>query len=332
MGTADTLSTRLTERLGIAVPVTQAPVGSASCPALAAAVSNAGGLGMLAISWASPAAIRDAIRETKTLTSRPFGVNLVLELPQEERLAVALAEGVRLVSFFWGDPAPYVTSVHAAGGLVFHSAGDVAEAKAGVEAGADVVVAQGWEAGGHVRGEVATTTLVRAVVDAVSPTPVVAAGGISDGRGLVVALALGAEAAWIGTRFLASREARVHPVYQARLLATTETSTMMSSLFDGGWPDAPHRTLRNTTVRRWEAEGRPAAPGRPGEGDAIGADPDGRPIMRYSSKLPAFGATGETKRWRSTPVSQWASCARCSPQEKSSTAWSATPIRCCVGS
>ncbi|MDP9365967.1 MAG: nitronate monooxygenase, partial [Chloroflexota bacterium] len=138
----------------------QAPVGGASTPGLAAAVSNAGGLGTLSLTWRSPETARALIRETRRLTDRPFAVNLVLEWDPTERLAIALAEGVRVVSFFWGDPAPFVPGVHDAGALVIHAVASAEEAQRAVAAGVDLVVAQGWEAGGHVWGEVATLALV----------------------------------------------------------------------------------------------------------------------------------------------------------------------------
>ena len=138
--------------------------------------------------------MRRRIRETRALTSLPFGVNLNLEFPQEERLAACLDEGVRVVSFFWRDPASLVPRAKAGGARVLHTVGSAAEAKRAADCGVDIVVAQGWEAGGHVRGMVATMPLVPTVVDAIKPTPVVAAGGIADGRGLAAALALGAQA------------------------------------------------------------------------------------------------------------------------------------------
>lgn len=125
------------------------------------------------------------------------------------------------------------------------------EARGAVDAGVDIIVAQGWEAGGHVWGEVSTLTLVPAVVDAVGTTPVIAAGGIADGRGLAAVLALGAGAAWMGTRFVASVEAPAHPDYVARVLGAAETGTFHSKLFDIGWPDAAHRVLRNATIDAW---------------------------------------------------------------------------------
>jgi len=286
------MRTALTERLGLTCPIIQAPMGGASPPELAAAVSNAGGLGMLALSWHPPEAVRAAIRATRALTGKPFGVNLVLAFDQAERLAVCLEEKVAVISFFWGDPAPLAGACHDAGAVVLSTVASAAQARQAAEAGADMVVAQGWEAGGHVLGEVATSPLVRAVVDAVSPVPVIAAGGISDGRGLAAALALGAAGAWIGTRFLATPEAGVHAAYRERLLAADETSTVHTRLFDLGWPGAPHRVLRNSTYDAWEAAGRPAHGARPGEGEILATSGRAR-MPRYASATPGEDAQGD---------------------------------------
>ncbi|MDP9363762.1 MAG: nitronate monooxygenase, partial [Chloroflexota bacterium] len=159
-------------------------------------------------------------------------------------------------------------------------------------AGADAVIAQGTEAGGHGASR-ATLPLVPAVVDAVSPTPVLAAGGIADGRGLAAALALGAAGAWIGTRFLLANEAATHARYRDRLLAAAETDTVHTDLFDGGWPDAPLRALRNATYRQWEAAGRPSPGNRPGEGEVIARNEIGEEVLRYHSGSPLAGATGD---------------------------------------
>src|SRR5215475_1668163 len=264
------MRTPLCQRLGIAVPIIQAPMGGVVGPALAAAVSNAGGLGMLVLWRADAQEMRRQIREMRALTSRPFGVNLNLNFPQEERLAVCLEEKVPVISLFWRDPPVLVDRAKASGAVVLHTVGSAQDARRAVDCGVDVVIAQGWEAGGHVRGTVATLPLIPAVVDAVAPVPVVAAGGIADGRGLAAALSLGAAGAWIGTRFLASREAAIHPRYRERLLQASENDTVfLENLFDIRWPNAPHRTLRNRTVEVWEAAGRPPSGERPGEGDTI---------------------------------------------------------------
>ncbi|HVH75679.1 MAG TPA: nitronate monooxygenase [Stellaceae bacterium] len=288
------MRTALCDRLGIEVPIIQAPMAGAVGPMVAAAVSNAGGLGMLAPWRADREAVRRQIRETRALTARPFGVNLNLDFPQEERLAVCLEEGVRVISLFWRDPPLLVREAKAGGAVVLHTVGSAANAKRAADCGVDVVVAQGWEAGGHVRGTVATMPLVPAVVDAVAPLPVVAAGGIADGRGLAAALALGAAGAWIGTRFLAACEIAIHPRYRERLFAASENDTVyLESLFDIRWPNAPHRTLRNQTVAAWEAAGRPPSGRRPGEGEVIAASPSRGPILRYQSATPAADDEGD---------------------------------------
>src|SRR5215217_5566900 len=224
--------------VGIDLSIVQAPVGGVSTPALAAAVSEAGGLGTLSITWRDPSTLRTLLRDIRARTAKPFAVNLVLNWDPTERLAIALEEGVPIVSFFWGDSAPWVDQVHAAGGLVLQTVASAQEAGRVREAGVDAVVAQGWEAGGHVRGEVSTLALVPRVVDAVDPLPVLAAGGIVDGRGLAAVLSLGAAGAWMGTRFLLSQEASVHPHYRQRVAAAGETDTVYTGLFDEGWPDS----------------------------------------------------------------------------------------------
>jgi NAD(P)H-dependent flavin oxidoreductase YrpB (nitropropane dioxygenase family) len=285
------MRTPLCDLLGIEHPVVLAPMGGAVGPQLAAAVSNAGGLGVLPLTWSADGGV---IRETQELTSRPFGGNLILEWDQHERLDTMLEAGLRIVSLFWGDAAPYVDRIHQAEGIVLHTVGSSEEAKRAVQAGVDVVVAQGFEAGGHVWGRVGTIALVPAVVDAVAPVPVIAAGGIADARGVAAALALGAQAAWVGTRFLLAEEAPVHEHYRDRLIAAGETDTeWFADLFDRGWPDAPHRVLRNSTVEAWEAAGRPSSGARPGEGEEIALRPDGTPLTRYSSATPSKGTEGD---------------------------------------
>jgi nitronate monooxygenase len=288
------MKTAVCERLGIELPIIQAPMAGAVGPLLAAAVSNAGGLGMLAPWFADIDVVRRQIHEVRALTRRAFGVNLNLEFPQEERLAACLEENVPIISFFWRDPSSVVRRAKEAGATVLHTVGSAADAKRAVDCGVDIVVAQGWEAGGHVRGTVATMALVPVVVDAVSPVPVVAAGGIADGRGLAAALALGASGAWIGTRFLASEEATIHPRYRERLLQASENDTVfLENLFDIGWPNAPHRVLRNKTVEVWEAAGRPPTGKRPGEGETIATSLSAGPIVRYQSRTPRADAEGD---------------------------------------
>ena len=288
------MKTSLCERLGIELPIIQAPMGGAVGPQLAAAVSNAGGLGMLVLWRADAETMRRQISEVRALTSRPFGVNLVLDFPQEDRLSICVEERVPVISFFWRHPSSLMPRAKSGGAIVMHTVGSAADAKRAVDCGVDIVVAQGWEAGGHVRGMVATMPLIPVVVDAVSPIRVVAAGGIADGRGVAAALALGATGAWIGTRFLASQEATIHTRYRERLFQAKETDTVyLENLFDVRWPNAPHRTLRNRTVDAWEAAGRPPSGKRPGEGDVIATSRSAGPIVRYQSYTPGADAEGD---------------------------------------
>ena len=288
--------TPLCALFGIDVPIIQAPIGS--WPELSAAVSNAGGLGMLGLSWDDPGEVRQLIRETSDLTAAPFGINLKLDEDQHERLEAGLEEGVRIISLFWGRLAAdddYVRMAHQEGALVTLTVGSALEARLAVDAGVDVVVAQGLEAGGHVWGQVSTLPLVPVVVDAVAPVPVVAAGGIGDGRGLAAVLALGARAGWVGTRFLLAEEAAIHPTYRSLLIEASESDTVHSSLFDVGWENAPHRTIANSTWRRWMEAGSPPTGARPGEGETVARDENGEPILRYEFSDPWAGSTGDVE-------------------------------------
>jgi nitronate monooxygenase len=284
--------------LGIDQPIVQAPM--AAIPPLAAAVSNAGGLGMVTLTWSDdPGAV---VRETAALTARPFGGNFVLTSDHHRHLDQALEAGLRVVSFMWGDPSSYITAVHDAGGVVLHTVGSAGEARRAVAAGVDVIVAQGWEAGGHVRGTVATLPLVPAVVDAVAPVPVIAAGGIGDARGVAAVLALGAQAAWLGTRFLLAQEMPIHQDYRRALIAAAETDPQWyPDLYDVGWPDSPHRALRNSTATAWDAAGRPPDAQRPGQGDVIAHFASGEAIVRYEPAPPMAGTTGDIEA-----LSMWA--------------------------
>jgi nitronate monooxygenase len=287
------LETPLCRFLGIKVPVIGAPISAS--PDFVAAVSNAGALGVLQATWLGVDDLRRTIAEIRTQTDRPFGVNLVLSLTSETRhaqLDAALKEGVKIVSTFWADPAPVIERIHDAGAISIHTIGSSDEARRVVDLGVDVVVAQGVEAGGHVWGDVGTFVLTPAVVDAVPDAYVVSAGGIADGRGLAAALALGAGAAWVGTRLLLAEECDIHPHYRERIISARETDTMMSRVFDRGWPDAPHRCLMNETLETWIAAGKPEPGQRPHEGQVIAFDGSGTPIPRYDVQEPLRGTTG----------------------------------------
>src|SRR5262245_5689250 len=290
------MKTALCHLLEIEHPILAAPMGpDLSGAELVAAVSNAGGLGILQAQFCSPPEFREEIRRVRALTGKPFGVNLLLHFPVEDHVAVCLEERVPVLSFFWGDPTPYVQRAHSAGVKVFHQVGSVSEAEHAAAAGVDVIIAQGGEAGGHVAGEVSTLALVPRVVDAVAPRPVAAAGGIADARGVVAVLALGAQAAVLGTRFLASAESRAHSHYKQRLLAASEGDTVRTILFGHGWPNAPHRTLRTTFVEQWlgkEARGQESRADEPAVGrTVVGGQP--MPVLRFMGLPPNRDASGD---------------------------------------
>jgi enoyl-[acyl-carrier protein] reductase II len=244
------MRTRLTDLLQIEHPVMLAGMGGVSYHQLVASVSEAGGFGTLGAGTMSPGQLRDEIRATKSLTSRPFGVDLLTALPTQmhESVDAMIDEDVPVFVAALGVPRDVVERCHANNMIVVNMCGKVRHALAAVEAGCDLVVAQGTEAGGHT-GTVATMPLVPQIVDAVSErVPVVAAGGIFDGRGLAASLTLGADGAWVGTRFIATPEARSVPGYKEALLRTGEDGTVISRAFTG----KTLRAVRNRTTQHFD--------------------------------------------------------------------------------
>lgn len=282
------IKTRLCDILNLTTPILQAPMGGATTPQLASAVASYGGLGMLPLVKYPIEKCEKMVDETLALTNQTIGVNLILEWDQAERLEMSLKKGIKVIWFFWGDPSPFVKKIHEKGAKVIFTAGSAEQAKLAVDAGVDIIVAQGWEAGGHICGEVATLPLVPAIIDAIEgKVPVVAAGGIADGRGFAAALALGAEGIVLGTRLLSSHEAGIHEQYKNRIINAKETDTVYTDLFDKGWPNSHMRVLRNSTYEKWLSAGKPPPGKRPGEHDIITQlYPDG-PVERYSNYLPS---------------------------------------------
>lgn len=243
-----TLHTPLCDMLGIEHPILLAGMGGVSFAEVCAAVSNAGGFGTLGMAGQRPETIRDQMRQVRDLTDKPFGVDLLAAVPDalEKSVDIIIAEGARCFIAGLGVPSGIIGRLHAAGVLVFSMCGTVAHAVKAEAAGCDAVVAQGTEAGGHT-GLVAGMALIPQVVDAVR-IPVVAAGSIVDGRGLAAALAFGAQGVWVGTRFIASREAHAGPVYKQAIVEAAETDTLVSRCYSG----KPMRVRRNPYVEEWE--------------------------------------------------------------------------------
>lgn len=250
------LRTPLCERLGIGVPIVLAGMGGVAMAPLAAAVSNAGGLGVLGAANLSPPELRTEIRRTRELTARPFAVDLLAPLPEmlEPHLPVLFDEGVPIFVAGLAVPERHIAEMKRRGMLVIVMCGKVRHAIRAERAGADVVVAQGTEAGGHT-GEIGTLALVPQVVDAVG-IPVLAAGGVVDGRGLVAALALGAQGVVMGTRFIATPEATAAVEYREALVRAEQDDTVRTRCYTG----KPLRTLKNAYVAESEAAPENIAP------------------------------------------------------------------------
>ena len=247
------MKTKITELLEIKYPIIQGGMAWVAEYHLAAAVSNAGGLGLIGAASAPAEVVREQIRKTKKLTDKPFGVNIMLMNPNAEEVArVVVEEGVKVVTIGAGNPAKLMLLFKEAGVKVIPVVASVAMAKLMERAGADALVAEGMESGGHI-GSATTMTLVPQVVDAVS-IPVIAAGGVADGRGLAAALMLGAEAVQMGTAFCVASEAITHENYKARIIKAKDIDSEVTGMSHGH----PIRCLRNNMTKeytRLEREG-----------------------------------------------------------------------------
>lgn len=252
------LSTRLNALLGIDYPVLNAPMSGTATADLAAAVSQAGGFGMLGGTSAGGADwLREQIHAVRAMTDRPFGVGFISSFPGVDDLVqVALDERVAAINHSFADPTPYVEPAHARGVRIFAQVQTVAQATRAAQAGVDVVIAQGTEAGGHT-GQAGSLALLPAVVDAVGDIPVVAAGGIGDGRGLAAVLLLGATGCWLGTRFVASKEWAGGEREQQAVLAASADDTVRTNVYDqvrgATFPEGiADRVLRNPFNSTWD--------------------------------------------------------------------------------
>ncbi|MBE5972583.1 MAG: enoyl-[acyl-carrier-protein] reductase FabK [Lachnoclostridium sp.] len=248
------MKTRITQLLGIEYPIIQGGMAWVAEHNLAAAVSEAGGLGLIGAASAPAEWVRDEIRKVKKMTNKPFGVNIMLMSPYADDVAkVVVEEGVKVVTTGAGNPGKYMKMWKDAGIKVIPVVASVALARMMEKAGADAVVAEGTESGGHI-GEATTMTLVPQVVDAVS-IPIIAAGGIADGRGIAAAFMLGAEAVQLGTKFVVAKESIVHDNYKQRVLKAKDIDSAVTGRTHGH----PVRCLRNQMTReyaRLEAEGK----------------------------------------------------------------------------
>ena len=256
-----TLKTSVCDLLGIEKPIVQAGMGFVARSELAAAVSSSGALGVIGAAFFTLDQLREEIRKTRDMTDKPFGVDILFatfnkpskdprveEFTDEVRkqIDIVFEERVPILASGLGNPAPVVPQAHELGIKVVSLVGNTKNAKRVAAGGVDVIVAQGYDGGGHT-GRVGTLSLIPAVVDCVEQ-PVLAAGGICDGRGLVAALAMGAEGVWLGTRFVASKEAFAHMNYKNRITEIDDEGTTRSRCFSG----KPCRVIKNRTTAEWE--------------------------------------------------------------------------------
>lgn len=240
------MKTRVTEMLGIEYPIIQGGMAWVAEHHLAAAVSEAGGLGIIGAASAPPEVVREEIRKVKALTKKPFGVNVMLMNPNAEEVAkIVIEEGVQAVTTGAGNPGKYIGAWKEAGVKVMPVVASVAMAQLMVRAGADAIVAEGMESGGHI-GSATTMTLVPQIVDAVE-VPVIAAGGIGDGRGFAAAMMLGAEAVQMGTRFVVAKESIVHTNYKEKIIKAKDIDSEITGTSTGH----PVRQIRNQMTREY---------------------------------------------------------------------------------
>jgi len=281
-------STRITRQFGLRAPIINAGMAFVAGPELAAAVANAGGLGMLGGAMVPVQGLRAMIKATRGLTEGRFGVDLIGDFIDDAHIDVLVEEAVSPAVFFWSAPTAAQVQRLKAGGVHFWmQVGSVDEAREAVELGAEAIIVQGSEAGGHNRSQATLAILFSAVRAAFPRLPLIAAGGIADGIGLASALLRGADAVWCGTRFLASNEADAHEEYKHRVLKAQAGDTAMTKVFGPEWPGQSLRALINQAVRT--SEGRFEAALEEAKGQMIGTTTLGGetiPVPRYSAILP----------------------------------------------
>jgi nitronate monooxygenase len=293
------LRTRICDLLGIEFPIVSAGMGGVAMASLVGAVSEAGGFGILGTAGIGPVAIHNEIAAARKITRKPIGVNLLIPFLRPGMVEALAKEPIEAVTFFWGAPTEYADSIgrlRDARIKVIWQCGSLAEARDAADAGVDAIMAQGLEAGGHVRGATGTLALIPAVRDAIGDLPILAAGGLADGRGLAAVIALGADAGVFGTRFLVASESAAHRDYKSAVIGSQADDTVHTTLFDIGWPNAPHRVIRTPAVEAWERAGQPPTGERPGEGDPMGPLLLSRgevPLMRYSVSPPTESIEGD---------------------------------------
>ena len=278
----------LVKKMGIKYPVVQAVIGG-STPDLAAAVSNAGGMGGIGMTWSPEQEVRDYVKATKSLTSAPFAIGYVLSFGTNT-MSAALDAGAPVIQFSFGTPnQKQIAAVRAAAAKFGMQISTVDGAKQALQAGADYISVQGQEAGGHIQAQGSWRDHLPRILEIAGQTPVLVAGGLANGKDLRDVIEMGASGGVFGTRFAATKEYPSHPEYKNRLINARPSDTALTVCFDGGWPGALHRVLRNPTLDAWEAAGSQGVGMRPGEGEVVGKIGEMK-FERYNM-FPAFVVT-----------------------------------------
>ncbi|MEM5565914.1 nitronate monooxygenase [Psychroserpens sp. AS72] len=283
----------LLEMLNIDYPIIQAPIGGVVTTELVAAVSNCGALGGLALSWSSPEDAEIKIKQLKSLTSKPFYANFVLNF-EPKALKRTLELDVKIIQFSWGMPSiELVDLIKSFNAKIGIQVTDKESALRAMSLGADYLVCQGTQAGGHVQ---ASKTLEKALPEVLQAAngkmPVLASGGISCGNDIKKFLVLGASGVVMGSRFVASIESGAHQIYKENLVNSNSDDTVLTVCMNKGWDNASHRIIRNTTFKMWESDGCAKIGNRPGEFDILGKNVSGKNIERYSFSAPVSGVSG----------------------------------------
>jgi NAD(P)H-dependent flavin oxidoreductase YrpB (nitropropane dioxygenase family) len=291
-------TTAVTRQFGLSTPIVNAGMAMIARPELAAAVSNAGGLGTIGCDVNPPEALRAMVAQTRALTARPFGVDLIGDFVTEAHVDVLVEERVPLAIFFWTPPSrEQVQRLKDAGTTVWMQIGSVAEAREAVALDVDGLIVQGAEGGGHNRAEASTMTLFPRIRGLYPELPLIASGGIVSGATMAAALMLGADAVWCGSRFLASLEADAHDAFKRKVLEADVGDTVVTRIYGPEWPDQPMRAIVNGGARA--AIGRETDAIREAEGQIIGTTRMGSetiPLPRYSVMLPTRDFEGDIEQ------------------------------------
>ncbi len=283
----------LLELLGISYPIVQAPTAGVVSSELTASVANAGALGALPLGWASPEQAIRSIKDIRDICSAPFFANFVLAFPPLA-LEATLESGVRIIQFSWGMPDDKMTKlIKEKQGILGIQVTSEESARTALALGADYLVCQGLEAGGHVHASMPLKRALDAVIGIAGSTPVLASGGISNGEKMHEYMQQGAAGVVMGSRFVATKESSAHDDYKMALVASRATDTVMTTCMNKGWNNATHRVLRNSTFTNWEAAGCPPEGSRPGETDVVASIGGDFPVERYSINSPGSYYQGD---------------------------------------